>query len=398
MADIDSDSRNPELDSENRDRIVGSLKANNLDAVLCSLPIHVLLLTGYWPVMANSVALFTRDAEMHLLLPEDEAELAHQMSVAQQTTFRPGSLDRITDAKTAITKPLLHLVRGLGLERARIGMELSGAAHATSYLSQYSYETTLEGMIEDKFGGIKIASADQMLRYLESIKTSMQMEAMRLSCRVASEAYKRARTRWQAGMTEAMVAETFRGSYSEQALDPKVLRSVAYFFCMSGENSVKAAAAYARTRRRQIQQGDIVMIHCNSNVDGYWTDITRTYVCGELNAKQRQMSGAIKEARLAALAAISPGARAADVDRAAREVLNQHGFGDAFKHATGHGVGFSAANHNAVPRIHPKSQDTLEVGMTFNIEPAIYLEDYGGMRHCDVVSVTKNGAEVLSAF
>jgi Xaa-Pro dipeptidase len=79
-------------------------------------------------------------------------------------------------------------------------------------------------------------------------------------------------------------------------------------------------------------------------------------------------------------------------------VLKSHGFGDAFKHATGHGVGFAAADANALPRIHPKSPDILKTGMTFNIEPAIYIEEIGGMRHCDVVACTDSGAELLTDF
>ena len=61
-------------------------------------------------------------------------------------------------------------------------------------------------------------------------------------------------------------------------------------------------------------------------------------------------------------------------------------------------MGFAAANANALPRIHPKSTEILEAGMTFNVEPAAYLEGYGGMRHCDVVAVTADGAEVLTNY
>ena len=75
-----------------------------------------------------------------------------------------------------------------------------------------------------------------------------------------------------------------------------------------------------------------------------------------------------------------------------------HGLGEAFKHAAGHGVGFAAANPNGRPRIHPLSPDVLEAGMTFNLEPAAYFDDYGGMRHCDLIAVTEDGARVMSDF
>jgi Xaa-Pro aminopeptidase len=102
-------------------------------------------------------------------------------------------------------------------------------------------------------------------------------------------------------------------------------------------------------------------------------------------------------ARAAALSAIRPGATGAEVDRAARSVLAERGYGPEFKHPTGHGVGFAAIDHNARPRLHPKSPDVLEPGMVFNVEPGLYFED-GGMRHCDMVAVTDNGAELLTPF
>jgi Xaa-Pro dipeptidase len=86
------------------------------------------------------------------------------------------------------------------------------------------------------------------------------------------------------------------------------------------------------------------------------------------------------------------------VDGAARAAIEERGFGEGFKHPTGHGVGFAAIDHNAIPRIHPQSGDRLEPGMVFNVEPAIYIEGLGGLRHCDMVAVTENGMELLTPF
>lgn len=78
--------------------------------------------------------------------------------------------------------------------------------------------------------------------------------------------------------------------------------------------------------------------------------------------------------------------------------MQEHGFGAAFKHSTGHGVGFEAINADARPRVHPLSPDTLAEGMIFNVEPAAYFEGYGGVRHCDVVAVTERGCDLLTPF
>ena len=131
---------------------------------------------------------------------------------------------------------------------------------------------------------------------------------------------------------------------------------------------------------------------------GFWTDITRTFCLGEPDERKQRMYDAVFAVRRAALETIVPGVRAATVDAAARSVLEARGFGAEFKHGLGHGVGFAAINHNAPPRLHPASNDILETGMVFNIEPAIYVEGYGGMRHCDMVAVGEAGAELLTPF
>jgi Xaa-Pro aminopeptidase len=147
-----------------------------------------------------------------------------------------------------------------------------------------------------------------------------------------------------------------------------------------------------------MQPGDLVLTHCNSTVDGYWTDITRTYSIGEPTADVRAMYDALLRASLAGIACVKPGARGAEIDSAVRNSLERDGFAAAFKHGTGHGVGFAAIDHRAKPRVRPHSPDVLEPGMIFNIEPGIYIDGVGGMRQCDMVLCTPDGAEVLTPF
>ena len=143
---------------------------------------------------------------------------------------------------------------------------------------------------------------------------------------------------------------------------------------------------------------EICSIHCNSYADGHWTDITRTYSIGEPEPRAKAIREAVFAAREAALEAIAPGVPAAQIDKAARNVLQGHGFGRQFKHSTGHGVGLSAIDANAQPRLHPASPDTLQPGAIFNVEPAVYFDNYGGLRHCDMVAVTNTASKLLTNF
>ena len=101
----------------------------------------------------------------------------------------------------------------------------------------------------------------------------------------------------------------------------------------------------------------------------------------------------VLEAQRAAIAAIRPGARASDVDAAARGVIERDGYGECFGHGTGHGVGLEV---HEKPVLSPKSGDILAPGMVVTVEPGIYLQKYGGVRIEDMVLVTQGGAEVMS--
>lgn len=149
---------------------------------------------------------------------------------------------------------------------------------------------------------------------------------------------------------------------------------------------------------RRIRAGDLLLVHCNSQADGFWTDVTRTYVLGNIPDRIYRMYEALLEASQAGIASVKAGIPAREVDRAVRETLREQRFGEAFKHDAGHGVGYSAIDHTAIPRLQKDSPDVLESGMAMNIEPGIYLEHFGGMRQCDMVLVTETGAEVLTPF
>jgi Xaa-Pro aminopeptidase len=201
------------------------------------------------------------------------------------------------------------------------------------------------------------------------------------------------------GLTEVEAAALFRTPLSTHGTGrDNVRRADGFVWCMAGPNAARAHAAFACSSDRPLRQGDFILVHCNSYADGFWTDVTRTYFLGPPTERQRRLYEAVLAARAAALAAIRPGVRGAEVDRAARAVLEEWGHGKEFKHSTGHGVGFAAIDHNARPRLHPVSDDLLRPGMTFNVEPAVYFDGYGGLRHCDVVAVTASGVEVLTPF
>ena len=384
-------------DGQRQSALLGELDRENLAALVCFAPEDVLLLSGYWPVMASSLAVLTRKGALHVILPEDELELAGVTAQADFLHYNPHSLEQISTATEALEQSIRQLAKKLPLGAERVGVLLHDTAQTQSYQSANHFHSALVPLLRKVYPDVSVVACDSLLRRMKSIKTEAEVGQMRKLCRLAEAGFEKARQAIRAGRREDEIAPEINQAYACVAHEG-FERGHGYFFCMSGPNSTKAAGAFARTRKRVVQPGDLVMIHANTVGDGFWTDVTRTYTAGKPTDLQRSMREAIDEARRAALAAIRPGAKASAVDAAARGVLTAHGFGKQFTHAVGHGVGFAAADPEALPRLHPKSPDELQAGMTFNIEPAIYIEGHGGMRHCDVVACTQDGAEVLTAF
>jgi Xaa-Pro aminopeptidase len=385
------------IDKERRDEVLQAIEGSDLQALACFSASEVLLLTGYWPVMGWSFAIVTRDGQACAIVPEDELELAQSTSDVEFIPYRPARLDRLTEPAGSLKDSIRRLYLRLQFSSGRIGVSLGQGAEAASYPSGNLFRTSIIDLLQQENSGIAVVAGDAIFDSLKSIKTSTEIDLIRHACRLAAAGFDEATRSIAEGRREDEIAADVGAAFARVA-NRDFERSRGYFFCMSGPNSYKASAAYARTRSRVVQDGDLVMIHANTVGDGYWTDISRTYIVGKTSAEHQRMRNAILEARGAAMDAISPGVPASRVDAAARDVLAGYGFGSAFKHATGHGVGFAAADPNALPRIHPHSPDVLKPGMAFNIEPAIYLEGIGGMRHCDVVACTTAGREVLTDF
>ena len=385
------------IDPQRRDAILQAIQESQLQALASISPPELLLLTGYWPVMGASLAVVTREGDVCAIVPEDELDLALGTSNANFTAYRPHSLDCLTRCSEALVERVKQLATRLHFSTGLIGADLLDSVQAASYQSSNHFHASLPPVLNIAFPGASVTCADKMLDRLKSVKTAIELDQLRRASKLTESAFREAEKAIAVGRREDEVAADIQAVFARIANDG-FERAGGYFFCMSGPNSAKAAGAYARTRRRVIEDGDLVMIHANTVGDGFWTDVTRTFVAGTPSDQQKEMREAIDEARTAALQAISPGVSASTVDKAARDTLNKHGFSTEFKHATGHGVGFAATNPNALPRIHPQSPDILAAGMTFNIEPAIYIDGIGGMRHCDVVACTESGAEVLTDF
>lgn len=144
---------------------------------------------------------------------------------------------------------------------------------------------------------------------------------------------------------------------------------------------------------RMIAAGDTVVVDFGGRLQGYHSDITRTFFVGEPPLRVREVFGVVREAQEAGVAAAGPGVAAQEVDRAARRVIADAGFGRFYLHRTGHGIGLE---EHEPPYIVEGNAEPLDPGMAFSVEPGIYLPGEFGIRIEDVVLATADGAERLN--
>ena len=384
-------------DEVRRSRVAAALREAQLDAIVCALPMNVLMLSGYWPVLGTAVAMFTAHARLGLLVPDGEEQLARAALPAEIELFETGSLESVHGRTAALQRALPKLLTRLGGLGEKIGIENGATEVPVGYSAVHIYSTELENALRDVYPKWKLLPADDELHRLRAVKTPQELGVIRLACEAARKGFMAAERTISAGVRELDVALAARHEFALPAANEGAHRADGFAWCMSGPNSAEAGSAFARSQSRKIEDGDVVLLHANSYLDGYWTDITRTFICGTKKT-HTAIFEALMEARAAALAVIRPGVAAKDVDDAAREVLQHQGLGKNFTHGLGHEVGFGAVNANNVPRIHPASHDMLEEGMVFNVEPAVYVPGSVGVRHCDLVVVTAEGYELLTPW
>jgi len=229
--------------------------------------------------------------------------------------------------------------------------------------------------------------ASDVVSSLRVRKDAEEVAAMRKAVKVAQSALEATIPLIKVGMTEKELASELvvqllrHGSQSEMPFAPIV---------SAGPNS---ANPHASPSDRKIRPGDLLVVDWGAAVDGYISDLTRTLAVGEVEAEYREIHQIVLEANAAGRAAGKPGVPCANIDIAARTVIEKAGYGRYFTHRTGHGIGMEGHED---PYMRGDNMQVLEPGMAYTVEPGIYLPERNGVRIEDNVVITETGAECLS--
>ncbi|MEO7018744.1 MAG: Xaa-Pro peptidase family protein [Ktedonobacteraceae bacterium] len=378
-------------------------KGAGFHALICRIPQHVVMLTGYQPILGNSFCLVSLNAahevEIRLAVPKDEEDRVPPGVAVEVKTFAEETMDYIGNTIEAVCEPLAELVRSAHLpENAVIGYEGGHSPIAVAYTQVGVPGLATRELLHHLFLGGDLRDASSQLDELAAIKTETEVNAIRCCEEVGRQGFIAAREAVRVGATEAEVAgATYTAMLRAGYAAPGAQHVLPHVHVMAGARAALAYRAFNLTSNTVIRQGDTVMVQMEIGINGYWAELTRTFFTGTISDEWRRAHLACVAAQDAALQEIRDGASACAVDSAARHVMEQAGFGSAFKHGLGHGFGFQAINHAAAPVLHPASKATLQSGMVHNMEPAVYIDGKGGIRLNDNVVVQKDGNEVLSA-
>jgi len=267
-----------------------------------------------------------------------------------------------------------QIVNDLGINKEKIAM---GPA-VRSFISE-GIQKVLRADLKD---------GSMAVNMVRAIKTEKEIGYMDLANMITKKAYKYGFSKLEEGMTREELATHIRFAHSEMGTSGS---GGPYF-------GFTSAYPHGTNQVRHLHDGDIILVDGGCSVEGFRSDVTRTIVFGKPNDRQNEVFNTVLEAQQKAHNAIRPGVPCGEIDRIARKVIEDAGFGPGYKyfaHRLGHGIGMDGHEYPYLVKDNPL---LLQPGMTFSNEPGIYIYGEFGVRIEDCFVVTEDGAKMLGGM
>jgi Xaa-Pro aminopeptidase len=348
------------------ERVVGMMSEHSVDALLLVEPAAVQYLTGLNLVYLGRAmpTVLTREGKLFLFALKLEAAETQRETALGDVLVGPAEPGE-QEAYILRYLSTLH-IRSIGVD----------------------YGKTLYSLVQkltDIVG--RPIDVERDLAKLRAKKDPFEVENILKAIRATEKAQARAKVMISEGVEEREIAA---------AAAAEILSNGAEWFSFTPLVASGARSAYPHgmPTRKRLGRGELVFVDLGARVDGYWSDVTRTYTVGHPSSKQTKLFRATNEAIEEALDTVRPGAQGESVDAAACRVLRGYGFGRYIVHGVGHGIGLTGG----YPMLGPNSRDVLEEQQTITIEPGVYIPGYGGIRIEEDVLVTRRGGRLLTSF
>lgn len=347
------------------------LELEGLDAMLVTNMVNIRYLCGFsgsngYLLVARDTALFVTDGryatQAAQMVAEAEVEIAANHAAAAD------------------------LLRGAVRDRrlAQVGYE---AGHVTVSSRGRSWEPP-PGLdkVMSYFEQAEVEATVGWVEELRQVKDAQEIAAMRAAAEMGDAGFEYILAKVRPGVTERDLA-------LDLEFHLRSLGSEGVSFDPIVAAAERSALPHARPGDREVERGRYVLFDFGCVVDGYCSDMTRTVVVGVADDRHREVYDTVLASQSAGLAAATAGTACGEVDRAARDVIAQAGYPEAFMHGLGHGVGLEI--HEA-PSLKTGFPEPLAPGHVITVEPGAYFEGWGGVRIEDLAVVTEGSLEVLS--
>ena len=348
--------------SDRRQKLRRQIRQEGLDGLLVTSFINVTYLTG-----------FTGDDSYVLLTIADDLVISDQRYTTQLEEECPGLELAIRGPGTKMLDFTTKTLEKAKLKR--LGVEAD------------SMTVGLRNALAQALPKVELVPTSGWVEDLRIVKDKSEIDRTRRACDLARRTFEVVRAKLTPEMTEQQVSNELE--YQARQFGAKR---------MSFETIVavgpRAALPHARPTTRRIGESDFTLIDWGVDEGLYMSDLTRVLATDRISPKLRKLYGVVLKAQLAGIDAVRPGATCEQVDRAARDVIEQAGYGKQFGHGLGHGLGLEI--HEA-PRLVEGQDRELKPGMIVTVEPGIYFPGWGGIRIEDDVLVTRDGHEVLTS-
>lgn len=351
-------------------KLIQALQLTRFNAIALNPGATLTYLTGmsFHLMERPTLLLATRTGKAAMLLPQLEA---------QKLTGSPLKGFFYGDNPAERLDALKAVCAYLGLKNGTIGVEPT----RMRFLEM--------SLIQQAVPNIEFQSAEGTLTSLRICKDATEIALMRKAVEIAQAALANTLPAITVGVTEREIAAELVLQMMSLGGDPELPFQP---IVSSGPNG---ANPHATPSEKPLQAGELLVIDWGASYQGYFSDLTRTLAISEVEPEFQKIYELVKQANASARAVAGPGIPAGHVDRAARQVIESAGYGEYFNHRVGHGLGLEAHEE---PYMFAENELILQPGMTFTIEPGIYLPNRAGVRIEDDMVITEDGAESLSDF
>lgn len=341
---------------------MAKLKLQKLRNEMAKQNIEALLVTSSYNL--RYITNFTGSAGLALVTKEQAFFITDfrytEQASEQITEFK------VVQAKTNLLEEAAEKAKELGIE---------SLAFEQDYVTYSSYLQYQEKM------GSALKPVSGLIEKIRMIKTPEEVGILKAAAKIADDAFEHICGFIKAGQTELEISNELEFFMRKQGATSSSFDTIV-------ASGLRSALPHGVATDKIVEQGDMITLDYGALYNGYISDITRTVAVGEPSEKMKEIYQIVLDAQVLGVEKIGPGMTGIEADAIARDYIKSKGYGEAFGHSTGHGIGLEV--HEG-PGLSFKSQTVLEPGMAVTVEPGIYLPGIGGVRIEDDILITESG-------